>query len=382
MNQRELSELRRRWKPEKNAVGHIYGCFVNSAREIVADLDESLALMPQQEAEKYLDLLRKALTGTLDKNLIDIAFTTQQVMNGEEHRLLTDLRACELKNNALRQSFYQKVISSLNMGEENYLLLLANDHYDVPHRGKDDLELDDASENVFSYLVCAVCPVKAGKAALGYFSGDNEFHCTASQLVAAPELGFLFPAFDNRSTNLYNALFYSRKPAQLHQEFIEAVFHTEPPMSADEQREAFEAALTETLGDACSLNVVQGVHERLTAKIEEHRESRDPEPLFVTPGDVGAILQDCEVPEPQVQEFRKSCEERFGENAVLNPANLINPRKIQLKTGKISLSVDPEYSHLVETRVMNGRKVLIIPVEDDLEFNGMPVGIPSPDAEK
>ncbi len=375
MNQKELGELRRRWKPEKNAVGHIYGCFVNSAREIVADLDESLGLMPPPEAEKYLELLRKALSGTLDKNLIDIVFSTQQVMEGEEHKLLMALRASELKDNALRQRFYEKVISTLDMGDTNYLLLIANDHYDVPHRGKDDLAQEDASETEFSYLVCAVCPVKTGKSELGYFAGDNEFHCTASHLVSAPELGFLFPAFDDRSTNIYNALFYSRKPAELHQEFIEAVFHTEPPMSAEEQREAFESALVETLGEACSLNVVQGVHERLTARIEEHKERKDPEPLLVTSGDVSAILQDCEVPAEQAQEFRKACEERFGENAALNPANLINPRRVQLKTGKISLSVAPEYSYLVESRVIDGRKVLVIPVEDDLEFNGLPVGV-------
>ena len=158
MNQKELGELRRRWKPEKSAVGHIYGCFVNSAREIVADLDESLALMPQQESEKYLELLRKAMSGTMDKNLIDIVFETQQVMKSDEHKLLMALRDSELKDNALRQTFYQKVISTLNMDESNYLLLIANDHYDVPRRGKDGLAQEDASETVFSYLVCAVCP--------------------------------------------------------------------------------------------------------------------------------------------------------------------------------------------------------------------------------
>ena len=376
MNQKEVSELRRRWKPEKNAVGHIYGCFVNSAREIVAELDESLGLMQQQEAENYLELLRKALSGTLDKNLIDITFSTQQVMHGEEHKLLSDLRACELKDAQLRQTFYQKIAGSLDMGDQNYLILLANDHYDVPHRGKDDLEQEDASEEVFSYLVCAVCPVKAGKPALGYFAGDNEFRCTASQLVTAPELGFLFPAFDDRSTNLYNALFYSRKPAELHQEFIETVFHTEPPMSAPEQREAFEAALTDALGGECSLDVVQGVHECLTTKIVAHKESKDPEPLTVTTGEMGAILRECAVPAERVQSFQKSCDERFGKDAVINPANLINAKKVLLTSDKITVSVAPEYSNILEARILNGRKVLIIPIEDELEFNGLPVEIP------
>lgn len=382
MNQKELSELRRRWKPEKNAVGHIYGCLVNSAREIVAELDESLGLMAQQEAEKYLELLRKALSGTLDKNLIDIAFTTQQVMHGAEHHLLSELRACELKDGQLRRTFYEKIAAALDMEDNNYLILLANDHYDVPRRGKDDLEQEDASEEVFSYLVCAVCPVKAGKPALGYFAGENAFRCTASQTVSAPELGFLFPAFDDRCTNLYNALLYSHKPAQLHQEFIEAVFHTEPPMSAPEQREAFESALTEAMGGECSLDVVQGVHERLTTRIVEHKESKDPEPLTVSAGEMSAMLRDCEVPAERVQVFEKSCETHFGKDAALNPSNLINAKKVQLTSGKISLSVDPDSSYLIETRVLNGRRVLIVPLEEGLEFNGLPVGLGAEQTEK
>ena len=231
MNQKELNELRRRWKPDKNAISRIYGCFVNSNKEIITDLDESLGMMTQEEAEKYLSLLKKALSGALGKNLIDIVFSTQQVMTGEEHRMLMELRTSGAKDARVRQAFYQKVIQSLDMGESNYLLLLASDSYDVPRRNCDAMRAEESDE-VFSYILCAVCPVKTGKTELGYFSGDNEFHCAASQTVAAPELGFLFPTFDNRSANIYNALFYSRKEGELHQELIDAVFHTDLPMSA------------------------------------------------------------------------------------------------------------------------------------------------------
>ena len=328
MNQKELNELRRRWKPDKNAISRIYGCFVNSNKEIITDLDESLGMMTQEEAEKYLSLLKKALSGALGKNLIDIVFSNQQVMTGEEHRMLMDLRTSGAKDARVRQAFYQKVIQSLDMGESNYLLLLASDSYDVPRRNRDALRAE-GSDEVFSYILCAVCPVKTGKTELGYFSGDNEFHCAASQTVAAPELGFLFPAFDNRSANIYNALFYSRKEGELHQEFIDAVFHTDLPMSAAEQREAFESALSESLGSACSLEIVQAIHGHLAAIIEEHRETKDPEPLTVSPCEVSKIILDCGASEEQAEAFQAACGERFGAGAVLNPANLIDAKKVE-----------------------------------------------------
>ncbi len=374
MNQKEINELRRRWKPDKNAVSRIYGCFVNSNHEIIADLDESLGMMPQEEAEKYLTLLKKALSGTLGKNLIDIVFSTQQVMEGEEHKLLMDLRATGMRDNQIRQAFYQKVIQSLDMGDSSYLLLLANDSYDVPRRNRDVLRTEDSDE-VFSYILCAVCPVKTGKTELGYYSGDNEFHCAASQTVAAPELGFLFPAFDDRSTNIYNALFYSRKAGELHQEFIDAIFHTDLPMSAAEQRVAFESALSEALGGSCSLEIIRAIHEQLAARIEAHQEEKNPEPLTVSPNEISKVLLDCGVPEEQAEAFQTACGEKFGIGAVLNPVNLIDAKKVELKTEKMSLSIDPEYSHLIEAKVIDGQKVLVVPVEDHLEFNGVAVNV-------
>ncbi len=377
MNQKELGELRRRFRPEKCAVSRIYGCYVNTAREVVSYLDESLGRMPQDEAEKYLSLLKKSLSGTLGRNLIDIVFSTEQVMDSEEHRLLSALRESGLRDGEIRQAFYQKVIETLDMGESNYLILLAHDAYDVPSRGGDDQPGD--SETVFQYILCCVCPVKDGKPELGYFPGENEFHsCTAGQIVSAPELGFLFPAFDNRAANIYNALFYSRSADELHHEFIDAVFRTEPPMSAAEQKEAFESALSGGLEDACSMAVVQAVHEQLRERIEEHRESKDPEPLALTAGEVGGILRSSGVPEDRVASFQEQCGERFGESAALNPANLIDSKRYEIKTSEATVSVDPAYSYLVETRVIDGRKYILIPVGEGVEVNGLSVGVAPP----
>ena len=253
---KEVSELRRRFRMDRNAISRIYGCFVNSSREIVSYIDESMGILPQDEAEKYLNLLKKALSGKLGKNLIDIIFSTEQVADSDEHRLLMALRDSQLKDGDIREEFYQKIINSLDLGDSNYLILLAHDSYDVPRKNKND-EMDaDASDAVFSYVVCCVCPVKERKAELGFFPGDNEFHSCVGQIVAAPELGFLFPTFDDRAANIYNALFYSRKADEIHQEVIDSVFHTTAPMSAAEQKEAFQNALTVDMALGCSTNTM------------------------------------------------------------------------------------------------------------------------------
>ena len=376
MNQKEVSELRRRFRPEKSAVSRVYGCYVNgSSREIISYLDESLGNMPLEEAEKYLSLLKKSLSGALGKNLIDVVFSTAQVMDSDEHRLLSALRESELKDGEIRETFYRAVIDALDMGDNNYLILLAHDAYDVPHRGKDGEADPGRSEEVFSYILCSVCPVKNCKMELGYFPGENEFHsCAAGQVVSAPELGFLFPAFDDRAANIYNALFYSRKADQIHQEFLDAVFRTEPPMSAAEQKEAFEEALSGALEEAYNLEVAQAVHGQLLEKIEAHKEDKEAEPLALSAGEIGGILRDCGVAEEKAEAFRSRCGEAFG-GAALNPENLIDVKRFDVKTEHAAISIDPAYSYLVETRIIDGRKYLLIPAGEGVEVNGLSVGL-------
>lgn len=193
MNEKEVGELRRRLRPEKNSITHIRGCYVNEMGESVAQFDQSLALMTQEETETLLALLRRTLSGTLGKNLLDLSFETRQVVEGEEHRRLMRLRDTALKDEEAVEEFFQLVRQSLTL-EGNYLILLVYDRYDVPYRAKDGERQEDAAAEVYSYLLCSICPVKQTKPALSYHVRENEFHNRrADWLVSPPELGFLVP---------------------------------------------------------------------------------------------------------------------------------------------------------------------------------------------
>ncbi len=376
MNKKEISELSRRFKPEKANIGRIYGCYVNSSKEVITYLDESLALMPQEEAQQYLALLKKTLSGSLGRNLTDVVFSTEQVADSEEHKLLMGLR--DDKADA-RQAFFQKVIENLDMGESNYLILCANDAYDVPYRSHGDIDksardyASGESDQVFRYFICAICPVKDGKLELGYFSGENEFHNSlAKQIVGNPELGFLFPAFDNRSSNIYNALFYSRNPDEIHYEFVDGLFKTDVAMTPAEQREAFESLLSDSVD--CSMDVIRSVHEHLTASVVEHAESKEEEPLTVSCKEISGILADCGVKDENLTEFKKGFEERFG-NTALNPENIVDMKHFEIRAGGITINVSPDQSFLIETREIDGKKYIMIPADDDTELNGFAVKV-------
>ena len=375
MNEREVAELRRRFRQDRSGISRVRGCYVNENREIVSRFDQSLGVLTQEENEKLLQLLRRTLTGALGKNLLDITFATQQVVHGSEHRRLMDLRASELRDEEALESLFQAMIRALDL-EGNYMILLAHDAYDVPYRGKDGEDQADASSEVFSYLVCAVCPVKLTKPALSYQVQAGEFRTrTADWVVSPPELGFLVPAFDDRSANIYDALYYSKDVKNVHEDLIGAVFAAPAPMPAAAQQESFRGVLGEALEEDCCLPVVQAVHDQLCGLMEDHKESRDPELLTIGKGEVKQALAANGVSQEHIQAFERQYDQAFGPDAQLSPRNLVDPKKLELKTADVTIKVNPERGDLVQTRILNGVKYILVRVEEGVEVNGVPVQI-------
>mgnify|MGYP000678760825 CR=1 FL=1 len=375
MTNKEIGELRRRMKPDRTNLTAVYGCYVASSGEVLSTFREPFGLMAEEDKEKYLAIFRRALSGTPDRNLLDLSFSTKQVADSDEHRLLMRLRETALDDEQARQQLFQTIIGAVSF-EENYLILLAHERYDVPFKARDGARLEDGSE-VFSYFVCAICPVKPGKELLSYIAEEKTFHNrSAGRAAGMPEMGFLFPAFDGRRTNLYNCLFYTHSSGADNQPLIDALFHVDPPMSAEEQKNAFGSALADALDKDCSYDVVQSVHEQIRARIEDHKESKDPEPLEMTAGDVGGILANSGVNDEQIAAFQRECDEQYGENAALNPNNIIESKKFEITTPEVKISIAPENSYMIEARVINGRKYLLIPADDGVEVNGIGVNIP------
>lgn len=375
MNQKEVREIKKRLNPEKDSISRIYGCYVNAAREIVTTLDMSVGLMEQEEAELYFKLLKKTLSGTLGKNLLDIAFSTAQVENSDEHRLLQGLRSSHLRDAGLRDALYQRIIESLDFGEDSYVILLASDSYDVPFKGSDDEIFEEGSGEVFDYILCCICPVKDAKSALRYIADEHNFRgASTGHVLSAPELGFLFPAFDDRAANIYNALYYSRGLVDIHEEFITGVFQTEKvPMSSGAQKLAFSDVLCESLGSDCSLDLVRSVHGEIRERLLLHKESKAPEMPEIYVEDVDDILKNNGISDEKVSAFHEACSRQLGQQPALNPVNLMETNKFEMTTPQVKITVDPDCADLVRTEIINGKTCIVIPVDESVVVNGIDV---------
>lgn len=370
MNTKEIGEIRRRQRRDRSNMTAIYGCYVSDNKEIISHFSRSTGMMSENEADKYFALLRRTLGGTLGKNLLELTFHTAQVVDSAEHKALMSLRGSALGEEENRLTFYRRVIENLSM-EGSFLILLATETYDVPFKG--DGENSDES---FTYALCAICPVKQTKAVLHYEPETKDFKDgNMMNAVAAPELGFMFPAFDGRATNIYNALYYNRSPKDNHESFVAAVFNTPVAKPAQEQKESFEGLLSDALDTECSMDVVQTVHDQLCQQIALHKESKTPEPLTLNKEDLTDLLEGCGVSNEKVAKFSVDFEQTFGLDAAVYPTNIMDPKKIEIKTPDVSIKVATDRSDLIETRVIGGVKYILIRADEDVEVNGVSIHI-------
>lgn len=375
MNNKEVSELRRHLRLDRHCISKIHGCYASGSGEVMSRFTLHMSQMEQDEQEKYLAILKKTLSGTMCRSLTDVVFSTKQVMDSDEHRLLMKLRDSELGDTEALDQLYEKITSAISM-EDNYLILTALDRYDVPTRARDDKALEDGDE-VFSYVICCVCPVRQGKVQLSYRPEEREFRTQSGTWNAmAPEMGFVFPAFDGRRSNIYGALYYCRDPKENHAAFVEQLFHTQPPMPVHTQKQTFASLLSHTLEEECSFEVVQTVHEQLGDLMEAHKQSKEPEPLMVSGAQVRQLLEQCGVSDTHAATFAVKCDSEFGQDAVLSPQNIIDSRKMNLRTPDVRIEVSAGRSDLIQTRTIGGVNYIMICADEGVEVNGIDIRFP------
>lgn len=369
MNKKEVLEIRKQYKPESCAITRICGCYVNGNKEIVAQSKDAFLSLPDEEIFKYLTIFRQTLSGTIGKNLINMEFPIEQEMPGGTQEFLLQLRDSKLQNDRLLEDFYQKIIKNYNYGE-NYYIILIHVAYDIPGRATDGSEMFDASDEVYEYILCSICPVHLSKEGLCYNPETNHMENRVRDwLVEAPEKGFLFPAFNDRSTDIHSILYSSRQAENLQPEFIENALGCTFPMSAGSQKNTFQSVVMNTLGEECDYDVIRTIHDNLNEIIEETKQS--PEPPVLTKLELKRLLANSGVTEKRMETFDSNFDHIAGEKAEFLVPNIAETRKFSIETPDIVIKVNPERADLVETRTINGRQCLVIEMNDQVEVNGV-----------
>ena len=384
MTKQEISEIKKLLTPRNCSITRICGCYVDGEKNKKTELKQAFLALPEEEMFKYFEILRKVLSGTLGKNLLNLEFplASELELSGMPsaggfpgtQAFLLRLRDSRLKDDGLLEEYYDRIIENYEY-VGNYLILLIHDVYDVPGRATDNMEMEDASDEVYEYILSCICPVELSKPGLSYDAAENTFrNRTRDWVVSLPEAGFLFPAFNDRSADIHSTLYYSKNPEELKENFVEQLLGCPLPLSAGSQKETFQALIEDTLGEDCGIEMVKNIHGRLNELAEEHKES--PEPLILDRNEVKTILADSGVANEKLADFDKYYEETAGQDTPLYASNVMNTRSFEVKTPDVVVKVKPERTDLIETRIIDGRECLVIALDGGVEVNGICVRSP------
>lgn len=371
MNKKEVLEIKKQFTPDNCTITRISGCYVDFEKNKQYESKSAFLSLPEEETFKYFEIFKQTLSGTLGKNLLNMDFPLEQEKFGGTQEFLLKLRDSKLKEDTLLEEFYNMIIENY-IYPENYYIFLIHAAYDIPGKSSDGIEMYDASDKVYEYLLCSICPVKLSKPGLSYNYEKNLIENRIRDwMIDAPMKGFLFPAYNDRNSDIHSVLYYSRKPEDIQPEFIEQVLGSGLPMTAESQKESFHTIIKDSIGDDCDYGLIRNIHENLQDMIEEHKE--DPEPFELSKPDVKRLLEHSGVQEEKLEVFEKEYENAVGEKASLLAANIASTKKFNIETPDIVIKVKPDRTDLIETRIIDNRKCIVIAVDEYIEVNGITV---------
>ena len=407
MTKKDVLELKRRFKKSECTFTRLCGCYVNGEKEIVLNIGETFLNLEEEEFYKYLDIAKKTLSGTVGNNLLELNFPLEEEEPGGKQQFLMGLRESGLKNEGLLESFYQHIIDTYDYAG-NYLILIFHDAYDVMRKTSDNNKLDE-SEEVYEYLLCAICPVTLSKPALGYLESENRIGPRIRDwVVGAPENGFVFPAFTDRSTDIHSIMYYTRNPKDPHPEFMELGLGCDPKPTATEQKETFKCIINNAIApiEQEEGHYFMEIQENLNSLIEEKEAIDDNscEPLLLTSHTIQEVLVESGIPEDVTSVIERSYTEEFGDtpphvehliDSKALAANVHRKREkelvqqvqtlqqkleetqqddtqpVTLPADELSedydviLNVKPEKVDQISSQIIDGKKCLVIPIDEN-----------------
>lgn len=416
MNKKEVLELKRRFKKEAATFTRVCGCYVDGNHNKVCKFGNTFLNLEEDEFYKYLEIANKALSGTIGNNLLELKFPIEEEEVGGRQHILMALRASKLEDENLLDTFYDLVIDTYDHAG-NYLIVLFHDAYDVMSRTSDNNNLDE-SEEVYEYLICAICPVDLSKPGLGFLEEEHRIGPRVRDwVVGAVDTAFLFPAFNDRSADIHSTLFYTKNTKEPHSEFMANGLGCGIERTATEQKMAFHSIVRNVLGaeDEHTDDVLLDLQQNLSDMIDEYAETHDDdEDVFLLDKEVVTkLLADSDISEEKAAKIEKSVDEAFGEkppaaeNVIDFKALVQNELRVEkmaledqvgtltvqlnekdealaertsqliekqeeidnyiaeTKTYDVVLRVKPEKASQIKSQVINGQKCLVIPMGED-----------------
>ncbi|PRR83468.1 DUF4317 domain-containing protein [Clostridium vincentii] len=321
MRRKDILELKKRLKKDDCTFTKMCGCYVNGEKHTILKFRESFINLDEDEYFKYLEIAKKVLSGTIGNNILELNFPPNEDLINEKQVSLMQLKKSQLKDDALLDDFYKSIIDTYDY-TGNFLILVFHDAYDVIAKTKDNIKIDE-SEEVYEYVLCAICPVSLSESGLRYFEEENKIKARIRNwVVDAPINGFVFPAFIDRSSDVNSIMYYTKNAKDTHPELMETALGCYSKQTATIQKETFQSIIKNSFStdEKKADKIFIEIQENLNTMIDEHNDMYDDtdcEPISLSNKAIQNLLIESGVSEEIITKIEKSYVENFGDDLPL-----------------------------------------------------------------
>ncbi|MBR6395330.1 MAG: DUF4317 domain-containing protein [Lachnospiraceae bacterium] len=413
MNESDVMELRKRFKKD-TSISRMAGCYVDSNKQKVLKLNEVFLNLEADEFYKFLEIAKKTLGGTPGNNILELDYERDQEAPGGRQQFLMGLRESNLTNEDLLDRLYDLVIENYSY-VGNYLILVFHDTYDIMKRTSDNNKLDE-SEEVYDYLLVSVCPVELSKAGLGYREDEHRIGARVRDwVVGVPEIGFLFPAFNDHSADIHKVDYFIKDPKDSHAEFAEGVLGCGSKRTNTEKREAFKSIVKKVFSDSedKAEDVFADIQESFSVRVNAGEDEEEfAAPIVLDDAVMDEILVENGIEGDEARNIKEVVKTEFEDEMptldVLLDEKLVRANakekekkelvkevcalkeeikkneeekaeiaevttKSDLAEFEVILSVKPEKTDSIRTEMIDGKKCIVIPMSENehVKINGV-----------
>lgn len=371
MDKKGIAEIKKCFKKEDCRIDRMVSCFLNEEGEIISRFSDSFYALEDKELFKYCELFKQSLSGKIGRNLYTLAFPLEEEDEGGKQSTLYKLLQSELKDEELYNAFFESVRQDYPIPGK-HLLLLAHGVYDIPSKTSDGLSLEDASEQVYSFILFALCPVSLLKEGLCFDKQSDSFVSRSEDFVVQkPEISFLYPAFHDRSSDIHELLYRCKKREDSLDTLPQSLFGCSLPMGEKQQKNCFSKLVEEILQEDCTFENVRLLQEELAEL--QNKENEEEREQSLPKNQVKALLEKVGADEEQLLNFSSLYDEELGDkNESLFLENLAD-NTLRLDSENLHLRIKNEVSAILESRIIDGKEYLLLPISDNLECNGISI---------
>ena len=369
MRKKDILELKKRLKKDHCTFTKMCGCYVSGEKHVILKFRETFLNLEEDDYHKYMEIAKKVMSGTIGNNILQLEFPLNEDLINEKQISLMQLKSSALKDDALLDSFYESIIENYDY-TGNFLILLYHDAYDVITKTKDNAKLDE-SEEVYEYVLCAICPVSLTAPGLRYYEDENRIKARDRDwVVEAPANGFIFPAFINRSSDVNSIMYYTKNAKDPHYELMEYALGCPSKQTATIQKETFQEIIKGSFGadEKKADKVFMEVQESINNMIEEHNsmyeDVADADPIIISHNDIQNILIESGIPEDITSQIEKSYVESFGEDLPL-AENLIDNKTLKANEQRKKEEHLEKQVAILKTRLEEVKKEAAMDKEED-----------------